>query len=622
MKHFSKSFLCVSLLFVATSAIKGDCSTDDCSSSCSDRCVTLFIPRSPGDNLVRQAHHNGYRFGEDCFYGEFSAEFRYQRNFKEERIGKSLFGKNCLTFAGSSVSGRDNDNDIIADNFGLSPQVNTQLGFNPRIENFVVDFQLYVGLDEFFEGLYAQFNAPLVHSKWSLRAGSCTTDSSCNSDCSDNNSLPTPSSTTAFNRGCVDIISEGEIPAAETFSSALGGDFTFGDMSEKWSYGRFKFCEQDDTELADFYANIGYNFYECPDYHFGAFARVVAPTGTELDGTCAVRDVFSPIIGHDHWRLGGGITAHAELYNCDDEHFINAYLEGYLVHMFKECQVRSFDFKDKGCMSRYMLLKEFDSAGTAYNNTLINAINFATRKVEVQVDVQGELLLEFVYNNDCGFSAGIGYNLYGRSEEDICSIGNAATSAIDSRNFGIRGCAPVQAAGYPTDAVPPNQAIDSAGTPAAITNTELLAATQSDAKITSCGTVDNAQTLNNAAIDGFVYINTCANLTTSINDNALVSGLTVAQESSSTVPTINAADGVISNLTKAPVLVTKADLDINSGKAEAQISHKIFGHLDYEWNDCDWAPYLRAGAEVEFARCEDAGTMNAWGVFFGGGVAF
>jgi hypothetical protein len=635
MKNLSKSFLCITLLFAAA-GIKAGCDTScndscdtACDTSCSD-CVSIFMPRSPGDNLVRQFQHNGYEFGNDCFYGEFSAEYRYQRSFRGDRIAKSLFGSDCLSFVGSGVTTRNNAKDLLADNFGLSPLTDVKLGFSPRIQNHIVDFQLYIGLSECWEGLYMQFNAPLAHSKWALRPGSCTASSDCgdsndncdtSKDCGDCNddcaaNVPALNNTTAgFAAGCMDAVSAGTIAPAQSFGSALGGDFLFGDMQTKWNAGRFNFncCDQDDTKLADFYFNLGYNFYECPDYSFGAYIRVVAPTGTDMGECCTAKNVFYPVIGQDHWRLGAGMTAHAELWNCDNEQFLNVYLEGYLVHLFDRCQVRSFDFKDKGCMSRYMLLKEFDADGV-YNGNLINAINYSTRHVNVDVDVQGEFAIEFVYSNDCGFSAGLGYNLYGRSEDNICGVGSACDASIAGRNFGIKGCAPVQACGFST----------AGGLIVANVLDETLNSTQSAATARSCGAVDNAQTLYNAADPGYIYLDSCKVDCATIVAGDAVAGLvaSAAQQSSSTAITVTATTGVIAGNTAAPVYITTADLDLKSGAVESQISNKIFGHLDYEWSDCDWTPYLRAGAEVEFASCSKPGTMNAWGIFVGGGVSF
>ena len=69
-------------------------------------------------------------------------------------------------------------------------------------------------------------------------------------------------------------------------------------------------------------------------------------------------------------------------------------------------------------------------------------------------------------------------------------------------------------------------------------------------------------------------------------------------------------------------MLTVADIDINSGLLHSYLSNKVFGHLDYTWEDCDWTPNLYVGGEVEFASHAKRGAMNAWGVFVGGGVSF
>ena len=38
------------------------------------------------------------------------------------------------------------------------------------------------------------------------------------------------------------------------------------------------------------------------------------------------------------------------------------YLDGYVMALLENTQLRSFDFKKRGCMSRYMLLKELTCA--------------------------------------------------------------------------------------------------------------------------------------------------------------------------------------------------------------------------------------------------------------------
>jgi hypothetical protein len=416
------------------------------------------------------------------------------------------------------------------------------------------------------------------------------------------------------------------VSPAATFSSALGGTFLFGDMQTAWSSGRFNFTCSEDTKLASFNIILGYNIYECPDYNFGIFLRTAAPTGTDESECCTTKNVFSNHIGDNHWKLGGGITGHAELYNCDDQNFVNVYIEGYAEHLFSRCQTRSFDFKNKGCLSRYMLLKEFDPVANTYLSNMINGIDFASRSVSTSIGVQGEAIIEFIYSNSCGLSTGLGWNIYGRSDEKACSIGSPCNGAISGRTFGFKGCAPVEAAGY----IIPSAGVGSCSpdiTPTATPVAFTLNSTQSDATITSCGTTDNAQNLQLGCIgtdSGFIYVNTCANNPSSLTSGTItVASLTVAQDSSSTVPVITTVTGAVTNDTPDPVILNPATaFDIKSGLLKSQVTNKIFGHLDYSWTDCDWTPKIYIGAEVELASEEDCQAMNAWGIFVGGGVAF
>lgn len=630
------------------------CDNSIASTNCNDcescECKTTFIPRSGGDNLVRQATYRNYEYGQDCFHGSFGIDYRYQRSFKDCRIARSLFGSSTLHFQGSTVKADEARVDaaaLLADNFGLSPDTDNFITFSPRITNsMILDFELYLGLDELYEGLFLQFNAPLQKSKWELcaRDGAGTSTLNCSSDCSSDcddcsgcstdccsQNLPRPAQT-PFNPGCMDAVflSDGTtfnpVAPAPTFGSALGGDFLFGDMQTAWGSGRFNFKCSEETKLASFNIIIGYNFYECPDYHFGIFMRTAAPTGTKEDECCISKNVFSTRIGDNHWKLGGGITGHAELYNCDDSHFINVYIEGYAEHMFSRCQVRSFDFKGKGCLSRYMLLKEFDPVTGLYMNNMINAIDFATRKISTSIAVQGEAIIEFIYSNDCGFSAGLGWNIYGRSEEDGCRLGAACNEGIGTRTFGFKGCAPVQAAGYVIPSTGTNTCsvnITPTATPVVFT----LNSTQSDATITSCGTTDSAQNLQLGCVganSGFIYVNTCADDVRSLTSGTItVASLTVAQESSSTVPVVTTVTGAVTNDTPNPTIIDpRTAFDINSGLLSSQVTNKIFGHIDYSWTDCDWTPKVYFGAEVEIADEDDCQAMNAWGIYLGGSVAF
>lgn len=639
MKNRITLFLGIALIAVASTVLadcdscNNDCSTND--SDCDNCCVkTTYEPRSQGDRLNDQATYYNYQYGNDCFYGGFKVEYSFQQTFRDERIARSLFGCDTLVWTGSAVTPRGAPQ-LLADDFGLARQDNISFTFHPRIQNHIINFELYLGLNELVDGLWMQFDLPLVHSKWDLchnDCDNCDSCDSCDNDCNDgcngcgNATTMTPGTTavtpdqtlnaTPFPAGYMALISETTKNAPlTTLRQALTGT-AFGD-SDAWQYGKFCGCDKDDTDLAAVNFRLGYNFYECPDYHIGIFFKVDAPTGTKRD-CCLNTCIFNPKIGKDFWGVGGGLTGHAELYNCDDDHVFTAYIEGYAEHLCSRTQARSFDFKNLGILSRYLLLKEYNADGT-YKG-LTNAINYTTRRADVSVDVMGEGIFELIYKNSCGLSVGLGYNIYGRSKEEICNTCTPCVDNIDSRFFGIKGCSPVDAQGYVVAAgVLQNPAI-------AIDQT--INASQSNATINGCGTVDHPQTLQNItgtgpAAAGFIYVDPELSPAV-VPGTTLLTAVTPVQVSSTTVPTISPNTGIITvgTLTNSEVQLSPSDLDTNSAATCSQLSNKIFGHIDYAWTDCDWTPYLRLGAEVELTSHEYNGTPNAWAVSILGGVSF
>jgi hypothetical protein len=716
-----KNFKALISLCLFGGILHGNC-FDNCTSCSSNdnrcKCRSIFLPRSQGDNLVRQALYRNYKYydyqtcseicyNEEeffpqeiaphtnvfdkennacssyctkkscCFYGSLSAEYRFQRSRECCNIARALFGDNNLHFQGSNIiSSVDGDpKAILADNFGLSPYVDNTIAFCPRIQNNILDLEFYFGLNEFCDGLFFQVNLPIVNSKWTLLAECSalnTNDTSCKDACSNNCCAPCPlpsPNTTAFNPGCMNSITGGpftgigtEFPAlptantapATSYASALGGDFLFGDMQTPWTAGRFAFNASEDNRMASVNMILGYNVYECPDYHVGIFARVSAPTGTDLD-CCWARNLFSPIIGQNHWGLGAGLTGHAELYRCEDEQWVNLHFEGYVQHLFDRCQARSFDFKDRGCLSRYMLLKQFNADGT-YNGKLINAINYTTRKINTQIDVAGEGIFEFVYTNICGFAAGIGYNIYGNSCEKGCKIGDPCLATINTLNLGFKGCAPINALDIhitTANGGVGNTTVDNPVVVSVVT----LNSTESNATIHSCGTVDNAVPLNNAlpvsaaganpVNSASLDLNACAlNNTSSVTGGALVTNLNATEGAvliGGTEHTIaftsainpvygpntsaggSTTAGQLISSTAAPVTFLGSDvsqLDQHSGLAGSQVTHKLFGHIDYEWFCYDWRPHIYIGGEVEFASDDTCTGMNAWAIYLGFMVGF
>ena len=322
--------------------------------------------------------------------------FEYQRSFSGKKIAESLFGSNSLHFQGSAITGAARDpNALIADNFGLSQLCDTSISFKPRIQNYNLNFHGRLGLDNWVEGLYGEVYFAFTHQNRSLGLSNavtntltgCNTSFSCNTVCSTgcstnscdttnscapstNSCAPSVNSCTTGIAGCNASINNncsstcftsslsgacttpfpagymgaGVVPTVSTLQQALTGQTVFGDMKTPWAFGQFPFCSQTKNAVAGVALVAGWNFWQSDCGHLGAFFQYVAPTGNKPDP----RVIFSAVVGNGkHHELGGGISAHYDLWNNDCDQSLTAYLDGYVVSMLKNCQLRSFDFAGK-----------------------------------------------------------------------------------------------------------------------------------------------------------------------------------------------------------------------------------------------------------------------------------
>lgn len=613
MKQLVRSFLAITLLTSAAGMMAKSCSSDcntnndcnsdsNCSTDCNSsktscgKCHSVYIPRSTNSNTAYFFLPFAHKADMDTWYAGMELGVEYQRSFKDKDIAKALFGTETLKFQGSQITDRDSSA-LLADYFGLSPFTDSSLSLKPRIENVNLHFQSYLGMDCWLEGLYGQVNFTFTHQKRELR--------SCNSNCTST----VTTDTQVFPYG---YMADATVTPTTDIKTALGGDFKFGDMQTPWNYGRFKFCDMTENKVAGVDVILGYDFWRNDCSHFGAYFMYVAPTGNK---PCA-KNVFSPVVGNGkHHEVGGGIEGHWKLWdgNCDDS--ITAYFDGNITTALKNHQDRSFDFKNSGCMSRYMLLKELVPTTSTlqfeYNGTLINAINWTTRRVDVKIPVKGDATLRFVYKRGC-FDFGLGYNFYGQSHEKIsCNLDKfPCNDTFANKHYGKKGCNGVSYFDYTRTGANVYVAAGSESTNATSSNAAISGTNP-------CGTPDNRTVVvANPITTGFVAVDwTSAVLPApglGIEADALAGHLTDANVVNPAI--IPAAYNSI-----PAVEVTSADLDKKSAESPKQISSKGFATMNYTWTDCDWTPYLGLGAEVEGGNHE---TLKQWGVWIKGGISF
>lgn len=616
MKQLVRSFLSLTLLVSAAGMMANnscgsdcnnnnngctnDCSSNSCNADCTSscgKCHSIYIPRSTNSNTAYFFLPFAHKADMDTWYAGLELGVEYQRSFKDKDIAKSLFGRETLLFQGSQITDRDS-NALLADYFGLSPFTNSSLKLKPRIENVNLHFQSYLDFACWCEGLYGQLNFTFTHQKRELR--------SCNNDCTST----VTTDTQVFPAGYMHATA---VAPTTSIKTALGGDFLFGDMQTKWTYGRFNFCDKTENKVSGVDVILGYDFWRNDCSNFGAYLIYVAPTGNK---PCA-KNIFSPVVGNGkHHEIGGGLQGHWKLWDgsCDDS--ITAYFDGYVTTMLKNHQERSFDFKNSGCMSRYMLLKELNTttstagADFTYAGNLINAINWTTRCVDVKVPVKGDATLRFVYKRGC-FDFGLGYNFYGQSREKIkdCLTTFPCNATFANKHYGKKGCNGVDYFTYTRTGADTY----------VLANTVTTNATSSNATMSGtnpCGTPDNQTTVTPSPLaEGFVAVDwTSAVISTGlgIDANALAGSLTDARVADTTI--------IPRAYTSSPAVeVSASDLDKRSGEAPKQISSKGFATMNYTWTDCDWTPYLGIGAEVEGGSHE---TLKQWGVWVKGGISF
>jgi hypothetical protein len=274
------------------------------------------------------------------------------------------------------------------------------------------------------------------------------------------------------------------------------------------------------------------------------------------------------------------------------------YLDAHVSHLCASQQKRSFDFTKNGNGSRYILLEQIESpsqglviagavAENQYIGNLVPAINYTTFDTKISIDVQADILFKLAYQRD-GFEIDLGYNFWANSKEKL----HCRESFIEN-TFALKGDAQIY--GFTSD-----------------DNALALNATQSMATILAGQGMGNSN---------FRNLNADNQAVASSSDAALnpVTQLNVADSMSLAIPQASV------NGSNPAILLTDADINVESGILPRALSHKIFGYMGYLWdNRDDFDPYLGVGLSGEFANtnpCHNA-MCSQWAIWVKGGIAY
>lgn len=545
---------------------------------------TFFAIRSQGLNGVRE--HAGwdrqmYKSDSGDSHGVVSATVEYSRSFKPKDIAEFLFGGTSLTFSGSRVIDR-RSTDILADYFGLPADFSSVVNLTPHVSNVVLDLNWFHAFDNYVSGLYCMFHVPIVHTKWEPYFSEVAVKSG-----------------SAFHpAGYMSSARIVRSDLATNITQALQGSTTFGDMQEPLKFGKF-FGRQTSSKVAEFQITIGWN-YNQDWYHVGVNGWVGAPTGT----LPASEFIFESIVGNGHhWQIGGGISGHVCFWENEGETKRWAfYVDAQIAHLTASKQKRSFDLKNNGVGSRYILLETIDRPviqGLLINGTppvnqyigrLIPAINVTTLKSKISMDVEADVVAKIAYQKN-NFEIDFGYNFWGRSEEKL-----HGRDMLVENKFGLKGDA--QLYGFTAQ----NAAV-------------ALNATQSKATIFKGQGQGNANFTNTNADNQPALASTAAGILNQLNaaDSATVAngGLGIVQAQ------VNGSNPAI--------LLKDSDINEDSALLPRAISHKIFTYFNYAWdNKEEISPYLGGGLSSEWAHTDAAKNsgMSQWAIWIKGGLSY
>lgn len=608
-----------------------------------------IIPRSQSFNAARTmvGWNNPYwginRKPNDEFYASFNLTFAYNQTFRGSQLTNCFFGSDLITpnqntscktsckksceqscnairisgtgsgdtytvftpaippysdepspFGGFFTSDRC-PTDWLADYFGLPLDYDSTVSFNPRISNFLLDFSLYLGLDQWVNGMYFRIHGPFVQTRWNM--GAQEVGGSYGQFLAFFGLAYVPGQFSATGLLSNEPLNQSFLEFTNGGTPTLEG-ITWQPLCCSRIINECECGTLTRNGFADLRFVLGWNFLNNDEgkYHLGAGIYVAAPTGSRIGDSPYL---FEPIVGNGkYWELGAQITAHHLWWRSENEHnSIGVYLESNITHMFKAKQTRCFDLCSAGDNSRYMLAYRLqsnlnsnprldtsaDTPNLEFAAEYAPVANITRRDIHSSFAVQGDLALSLAFQSG-GFQWDVGYNFWGRSCEKI---------SVDSDCCAPQGLwalkGSVSVYGF-----------DAYSTPIG------LAATDSNATINaaSLNTDQRNLTCNDSVLATFdggeIVARIPANVTTIYYPNGLPPILYSLIDPNSFSDQFGYFAGV--NTSQNPVLIQANDLNLTGTRG---ISNKFFTHINYAWADCEnqtWTPYVGIGAEVEFAK--------------------
>lgn len=565
---------------------------------------TFFTYRSQSTDAARQlagwrAYYNDQYAPVQPNYGTFTLTAAYNTLTDAQKIANYFFDTSMLAISGSRARARSGDA-VLADYFGLPTDYDGMICFFPAYKSSLLDFDWYLGLDNWHKGMYLTIHVPVVYVQTTMGAVETTRNPG---------ELNYPAGYMA-NR----LIEPREMAscALETWQSKV----IVGDI-QPLKYGKLG-CPQSEAGFGDLQAAFGFNVLNRERYYFGLNLRATIPLGTRPEG----RFIFEPVVGNGkHWEFGFGMAGDVLMWeNPETNRSWSFYGTANFMHLFATRQRRSYDLYTNGGLSRYMLLevmghpvvqglelKELTIPSSTdvvppvvqYAGALLPAINATTLMSDISIGIQVDFACMVAYRHN-GLNINVGYNLWGRMGENL-----VCRERLPNDVYGVKGDAQVYGFDHTSHRF------------------VALNATQSQATILSGQTTSTQKPPNAAEF----FTNETADDAGKEMGKAWFLGSVLDQST----PTGIVGTGLVSadiaqvHGSQQAILLTDDDIDNVSGLAPSALSQKLFVHIDYAWCEHEGVvPFFGIGAEFEL----DGGSGNKidalsqTGFWLKGGIAF
>ena len=442
MNYKLKKFISAAILFSAFAAV----ADDNCSSCsmCPDTCAqgqNTWQPHAFSASMSREALVNKHAWvptdNEESWHGTVAVVGEYERTFKQccgkvsgccEFIGSLPFwGKNSdgqPTYSNTMTFGNGVTEtvDLDAYQMGMGPVTNSgTMSLSPIIYQAGADFFLYVGAHKIERGFFFKAHGPVGVMSVNPRFVS--------SDDVQANVYPPG----ALNNSATESTQAPNSDLYAAFSNPKAAGFL-----KPMLFGLICGSRTSSAKFGDPEFTLGYNVYANENRHLGLGVRFAAPTGNKAGAVY----MLEPIFGRDgHWGAGGEVIAHWRFWESDtsSDRYMSFFFDGEALHLFNAKTMRSFDLKNNGAGSKYLLLAKFDrpADGAIFQNEILNAVNITTLNISSSFAVEGNFaaLFDFHWGN---WSMALGYEGWGRSCEKL-GVDCSCPGSVDFNEYAVVG---------------------------------------------------------------------------------------------------------------------------------------------------------------------------------------